>query len=308
MPPDCWWRRVQVREAVVMSLITATGLSKRFGDTKALTDVSLKVEPGRIIGLLGRNGAGKTTLLRSIMGLGSFDGYLEVFDQNPLTNRLRLMNKLAFIADVATLPRWITINQAIKLMKVIHPRFDETKARGFLKQTKIDCDKKVKTFSKGMIVQAHLALIIAIDSELMILDEPTLGLDIVYRKKFYSNLLQDYFNENRSVIISTHQVEEIEDILTHIIMIDDGEIIMDISMEEFHSTYSEVTIAEQHAGLIRQYNHLHEIKSRNMRTFIFEDRTQITDSLQTTENLPDGVRVEDANLSDVFVAKLEKRI
>ena len=227
-----------------MSLIRASGLGKRFGDTKALTNVSLTVEPGRIIGLLGRNGAGKTTLLRSIMGLGSFDGFLEVFDQNPLADRLRLMNKLAFIADVATLPRWITINQAIKLMNVIHPRFDEAKARGFLGQTKIDCDKKVKTFSKGMIVQAHLALIIAIDSELMILDEPTLGLDIVYRKKFYSNLVQDYFNENRSVIISTHQVEEIEDILTHIIMIDEGEIILDASMEEFHSKYGDTSLSD----------------------------------------------------------------
>ena len=280
------------------NLITAENLTKRFGKTTALNNISLNIEKGKIVGLLGRNGAGKTTLLRSIMGLSNYEGTLSVLDLVPMKQRKTMMERMSFIADVATLPRWITLNQAIELMNKTHPRFNEKSAHKFLSQTKIDLNKKVKTFSKGMIVQAHLALIMAIDSELMILDEPTLGLDILYRKTFYSNLIKDYFNDNRSVIISTHQVEEIEHILTDIIMIDEGKIILNTSMNEFHERFCQIISTESEAQELREKKPLSEKVQLGRHQFIFDKNI--------TPNLEQYKSSEPVSLSDVFVAKMEK--
>jgi ABC-2 type transport system ATP-binding protein len=281
------------------NLITAKHLSRHYGSTKALDDVSLTIERGKIVGLIGRNGAGKTTLLRSIMGLTRYDGELSVMGLTPIKQRQDMMKKMSFIADVATLPNWITIKQVIKIMETCHPHFKEDIALEFLKQTQIDINKKVKTFSKGMIVQAHLALIMAIESELMILDEPTLGLDIVYRKTFYSNLINDYFNDNRSIIISTHQVEEIEHILTDIIMIDNGSIILQCSMEEFNQRFFRVIVDTDQAEPFKALNPLSWSEQFGKVGIIFDTKH--------SGKIPQTEHIESASLSDVFVAKLEKQ-
>ncbi len=279
------------------SLIISENLTKHYRDTIALNNVSLNIPRGKIVGLLGCNGAGKTTLLRSIMGLSNYSGKLLVSGLEPMAQRKKMMAKVSFIADVATLPRWITLNQAIDLMTNTHPRFDAKIARQFLTQTKINLNKRIKTFSKGMIVQAHLALIMSIDSELMLLDEPTLGLDIVYRKKFYNNLINDYFNANRSVIISTHQVEEIEHILTDIIIINEGEIILNCSMTEFNERFCKIITTELDAQELKQKQPLSEQLQHGKHVFIFDKKI--------TPHLDQYNSAEPVCLSDVFVAKLE---
>ncbi|MBI3731163.1 MAG: ATP-binding cassette domain-containing protein [Burkholderiales bacterium] len=229
----------------VNSVISARGISKQYGKQRVLDDISFEIAPGRIVGLIGPNGSGKTTTLKAILGLGNFDGEMQVLGLDPRTQRDALMNDVCFIADVAILPRWIKVKQAIDFIAGVHPKFNRAKAEKYIANTKLTPDMKVRAMSKGMIVQLHLALIMAIDAKLLVLDEPTLGLDILYRKQFYQNLLEDYFDENKTIIITTHQVEEVEHILSDVIFIDEGKIVLETSMEQMAERFVEVMVTPE---------------------------------------------------------------
>ncbi len=218
-----------------MATIEARGLRKTFGTTVALDSIDLRIEEGRILGLVGPNGAGKTTALNAILGLISYEGELKVLGRDPWTKRDQLMQDVSFIADVAVLPRWIRVTQLLDYVAGVHPRFDRAKAEGFLAKTAIKRTSKVRELSKGMVAQLHLAVVMAIDAKLLVLDEPTLGLDILYRKQFYESLLNDYFDHSRTIVVTTHQVEEVQDVLTDLMFINRGRIVLQCSMEEFDS-------------------------------------------------------------------------
>jgi len=224
------------------AIITAKHLSKSFGTTKALDDASFEINSGRIVGLIGPNGSGKTTTLKAILGLSRFEGELNVLGLDPRQQRDELMKDVCFIADVAILPRWLKVKDAISFCEGIHPRFNRERAEKYIASTKLSPDMKVKAMSKGMIVQLHLALVMAIDAKLLVLDEPTLGLDILYRKQFYQRLLEDYFDEQKTILVTTHQVEEIEHILTDVMFIRDGRIVLDAPMEDVGQRYVEVLV------------------------------------------------------------------
>ena len=224
------------------SVISARGLTKRFGTQLAVDNVSFDIPAGRIIGLIGPNGSGKTTTLKAVLGLIPFEGELSVLGLDPRTERDALMRDVCFIADVAILPRWLRVCDAIDFVAGVHPKFNRAKAERYIAHTKLTPTMKVKAMSKGMIVQLHLALVMAIDAKLLVLDEPTLGLDIIYRKQFYQNLLEDYFDENKTIVITTHQVEEVEHILTDLMFIRDGKIILSASMDELGERYTEVMV------------------------------------------------------------------
>jgi ABC-2 type transport system ATP-binding protein len=213
------------------AVIEARGLSKTYGNTLAVSGVDLNVQPGRIVGLIGPNGAGKTSVIKAILGLTAFDGELKVQGMDPRTQRNALMNEVCFIADVAVLPRWMKVSQALDFVAGVHPRFDRKRAEDFLAKTDIRMEKRVRQLSKGMVTQLHLALILAIDAKLLVLDEPTLGLDLLFRRSFYDNLLNDYFNKERTILVTTHQVEEIENILTDVLFIQRGKIVLDTPMD-----------------------------------------------------------------------------
>ncbi len=223
-----------------MTVIEARGLRKAFGTTIALDGVDLRVDEGRILGIIGPNGAGKTTALNAILGLTSYQGELRVLGRDPWAERDRLMRDVCFIADVAVLPRWMRVSQALDYVEGVHPRFDRAKAEGLLAKTTIKHASKVRQLSKGMVAQLHLALVMAIDARLLVLDEPTLGLDILFRKQFYDSLLNDYFDRSRTILVTTHQVEELQHILTDLMFIDRGRIVLNCSMEEFEARYVEV--------------------------------------------------------------------
>jgi len=225
------------------SVISARNLSKRYGKRTAVDGIDFQIPAGRIVGLIGPNGSGKTTTLKAALGLIPFDGELSVLGLDPRTQRDELMQDVCFIADVAILPRWLKVKDAIDFVAGVHPRFSREKAERYLAATKLKPDLKVKEMSKGMIVQLHLALVMAIDAKLLVLDEPTLGLDIIYRKQFYQNLLEDYFDEHKTIIITTHQVEEVEHILTDLMFIRDGKIVLAASMEEIGERYIEVMVS-----------------------------------------------------------------
>ncbi len=241
-----------------MACIEARGLRKTFGATVALDGVNLRVEQGRVLGLIGPNGAGKTTALNAILGLIPYQGELRVLGRDPWAERDQLMRDVCFIADVAVLPRWIRVSQALDYVAGVHPRFDRAKAEGFLAKTTIRRDSKVRELSKGMVTQLHLALVMAIDARLLVLDEPTLGLDLLYRKQFYDSLLADYFDRNRTIVVTTHQVEEIQNVLTDVIFIDRGRIVLDCSMEEVESRYVELMVRPEKLSAARALNPIHE--------------------------------------------------
>jgi len=224
------------------AVVSARGLTKRYGKQVAVDGISFDIPAGRIVGLIGPNGSGKTTTLKAALGLIPFEGELSVMGFDPRTQRDNLMNDVCFIADVAILPGWLRVADAIDFVAGVHPRFDRAKAERYIANTKLKPGMKVKAMSKGMIVQLHLALVMAIDAKLLVLDEPTLGLDIIYRKQFYQNLLEDYFDENKTVIITTHQVEEVEHILTDLMFIREGKIVLSASMEEVGERYTEVMV------------------------------------------------------------------
>ncbi len=241
-----------------MLCIEARGLRKAFGTTIALDGLDLHVEEGHIVGLIGPNGAGKTTALNAILGLTPYQGELKVLGRDPWTDRDQLMRDVCFIADVAVLPRWMRVSQALEYVSGVHPRFDRAKADGFLAKTTIKRASKVRELSKGMVTQLHLALVMAIDAKLLVLDEPTLGLDILFRKQFYDSLLNDYYDRTRTIVVTTHQVEEVQNILTDVMFVNHGRIVLDCSMEEFESRYAEVMVHPQHVAAAQALKPIHE--------------------------------------------------
>ena len=260
-----------------MACIEARGLRKTFGTTVALDGIDLRVEEGRILGIIGPNGAGKTTALNAILGLTSYQGELKVLGRDPWASRDELMRDVSFIADVAVLPRWIRVSQLLDYVAGVHPRFDRAKAEGFLAKTTIKRTKKVRELSKGMVAQLHLALVMAIDARLLVLDEPTLGLDILFRKQFYDSLLNDYFDRSRTIVVTTHQVEEVQDVLTDLIFIDRGRIVLECSMEEFESRYVEVMVHPDHVTGARELKPMQErqVFGRSIMLFDRVDRSQL---------------------------------
>jgi ABC-2 type transport system ATP-binding protein len=260
-----------------MATIEARGLRKTFGTTVALDGIDLRVEEGRILGLVGPNGAGKTTALNAILGLNSYEGELKVLGRDPWTERDQLMQDVSFIADVAVLPRWIRVTQLLDYVAGVHPRFDRARAESFLARTAIKRTSKVRELSKGMVAQLHLALVMAIDAKLLVLDEPTLGLDILYRKQFYDSLLNDYFDRSRTIIVTTHQVEEIQDVLTDLMFINRGQIVLQCSMEEFDSRYVEVMVNPAHVAEARALKPIHErpVFGRSVLLFDHANRDQL---------------------------------
>src|SRR5712672_1580162 len=258
------------RRAEPMACIEARGLRKAFGTTIALDGVDLRVEEGRILGLIGPNGAGKTTALNAILGLTPYQGELRVLGRNPWTERDQLTRDVCFIADVAVLPRWIRVSQALDYVAGVHPRFDRAKAEAFLARTTIGRDRKVKQLSKGMVAQLHLALVMAIDAKLLVLDEPTLGLDLLYRKQFYDGLLNDYFDRNRTIVVTTHQVEELQNVLTDLMFIDRGRIVLDCSMEEIESRYVEVMVHPGQIGTARALKPMNEREVFGRSTLLYD--------------------------------------
>jgi ABC-2 type transport system ATP-binding protein len=261
-----------------MATIQALGLRKTFGTTVGLDGIDLRVEEGRILGLVGPNGAGKTTALNAILGLTSYEGELKVLGRDPWTERDQLMQDVSFIADVAVLPRWIRVTQLLDYVAGVHPRFDRARAEGFLGKTAIKRTSKVRELSKGMVAQLHLAVVMAIDAKLLVLDEPTLGLDILYRKQFYDSLLNDYFDHSRTIIVTTHQVEEVQDVLTDLMFINRGRIVLQCSMEEFDSRYLEVMVNPEHVAAARALKPIYErpVFGRSVLLFDHVDRDQLT--------------------------------
>lgn len=253
-----------------MACIEARGLRKAFGTTIALDGVDMRVDEGRILGMIGPNGAGKTTALNAILGLIPFQGQLKVLGRDPWTERDQLVRDVCFIADVAVLPRWIKVSQVLEYVAGIHPRFDRAKADAFLARTTIQPGRKVKELSKGMVAQLHLALVMAIDARLLVLDEPTLGLDILYRKQFYDSLLNDYFDRNRTIVVTTHQVEEVEHVLTDLMFIDRGRIVLNCSMEELESRYVEVKVRPEQVPAARALKPIDERRVLDGSILLFE--------------------------------------
>ena len=277
-----------------MACIEARGLRKAFGATMALDGITFRVEEGRVLGLIGPNGAGKTTALNAILGLTPFQGELRVLGRDPWTEREQLMRDVCFIADVAVLPRWARVSQLLAYVAGVHPRFDRPKAEGFLAKTTIRLNSKVKELSKGMVTQLHLAIVMAIDARLLVLDEPTLGLDILYRKQFYDSLLNDYFDGNRTIVVTTHQVDEVQHVLTDLMFMDRGRIVLDSSMEEVESRYLEVAVHPDRVDAARALRPLNERQRLGRSILLFDavDRQQLATLGE----------VRTVSISDLFVA------
>ncbi|HUI52688.1 MAG TPA: ABC transporter ATP-binding protein [Terriglobales bacterium] len=260
-----------------MACIEARGLRKAFGKTIALDGIDLRVEEGRILGLIGPNGAGKTTALNAILGLTPYQGELRVLGRDPWNERELLMRDVCFIADVAVLPRWLRVSQALDFFAGVHPRFDRAKAECFLAKTSIQHTHKVRELSKGMVTQLHLALVMAIDARLLVLDEPTIGLDILYRKQFYDSLLNDYFDGARTIIVTTHQVEEVQNVLTDLTFINQGRIVLNCSMDELEWRYTELAVRPENLAAARALHPIHErqLLGRGILLFDRVDRRQL---------------------------------
>ena len=277
------------------TVITARNLRKAYRNKLALNDTSFEIEAGRIVGLIGPNGAGKTTALKAILGLVPFEGDLKVLGMDPRKQRDELMNEVCFIADVAVLPRWIKVKEAIDFVDGIHPRFDRAKCERFIANTQLNPNLRVREMSKGMIVQLHLALVMAIDARLLVLDEPTLGLDILYRKQFYQRLLEDYFDEQKTIIVTTHQVEEIENILTDVMFIRDGKIVLTAAMDEVADRYTEVLASVEHIDTARA------LKPIDERALPFGKTVMLFDGVPRQQLAAFG-ETRNPGLADLFVA------
>ena len=278
------------------NVIEARGLTKRYKSTIAVDNIDLDIPAGRIVGLIGPNGAGKTSALKAILGLANYEGELSVLGKNPAKDRAALMENVCFIADVAVLPRWIRVWQLIELTEKIHPKFSREKCLKYLKSTKITLDHRVKQLSKGMVVQLHLAIVMAIDVTLLVLDEPTLGLDILFRKQFYTNLLNDYFDEERTIIITTHQVEEVEHILSDLIFIQDGRIALDCSMDKVQESFVELMVAPDKAAAARELQPMYERELFGRHIFLFENADR--------EQLKSLGELHTPSVADLFVATM----
>ena len=284
--------------AQVSTVIRAQGLTRRYGSTVALDGVDFQIPAGRIVGLIGPNGAGKTTALKAILGLSHFEGQLDVLGFDPRRQRAELMEQVCFIADVAVLPRWLKVRQALDITEGLHPRFSRARAEQFLAHTEIKPDSKISALSKGMVTQLHLALVMAIDARLLVLDEPTLGLDIIYRKEFYSALLNDYFDGERTILLTTHQVEEVEHILTDLMFISHGRIVLDESMEALGEKFIEVAVRPDRAESARRLGPLSERQGLGRHHFIFEDVAR--------EQLAPLGELKVPGVADLFVAKVRR--
>ena len=280
------------------AVIEARGLGKAFGAQRALDGVSFAVQPGRIVGLIGPNGAGKTTALKAILGLTSFTGDLRVMGLDPRSQRDELMREVCFIADVAVLPRWLKVSQALEFVAGVHPRFDRSVAEGFLKKTDIHMSSRVGQLSKGMVTQLHLALILAIDARLLVLDEPTLGLDLLYRRSFYDTLLNDYFDKQRTILLTTHQVEEVEHLFTDVIFINHGHVALDSPVEELGSRYQQLTVSTEQAGAARALKPFYEQQVFGRVAMFFEGRSPAELSALGELRTP--------SIADLFVAKMQR--
>jgi ABC-2 type transport system ATP-binding protein len=281
----------------VTAVISARGLTKRYGSTIAVDNISFEIPAGRIIGLIGPNGSGKTSTLKAALGLIPFEGELKVLGMDPRTQRDQLMEQVCFIADVAVLPRWLRVSEAIDFVAGVHPKFDRAKAERYIAHTKLKPSMKVKEMSKGMIVQLHLALVMAIDAKLLVLDEPTLGLDILYRKQFYQNLLEDYFDENKTIIVTTHQVEEIEHILSDLMFIREGKITLSATMDEVGERFVEVMVPAENAAAARALKPIDERQVFGKSVLLFDGvpRAQLA-QLGETRNV---------GIADLFVAQMK---
>lgn len=279
------------------NVIKAKGLTKRYKSTVAVDNIDLEIPAGRIVGLIGPNGAGKTSALKAILGLATYDGHLRVMGMDPSKDRAALMEDVCFIADVAVLPRWIKVWQLIDLTDEIHPRFSREKCMKYLASTKIKSESRVKQLSKGMVAQLHLAIVMSIDAKLLVLDEPTLGLDILFRKQFYTNLLNDYFDDERTILITTHQVEEIEHILSDLIFIQDGKIVLNSSMEDVQQGYTEVMTASDKAEAARALGPVSERQLFGRHIFLFHHVAR--------EHLKELGEVRTPSVADLFVATME---
>jgi len=279
------------------SVISARGLTKRYGKFVAVDNVSFEIPAGRIVGLIGPNGSGKTTTLKAALGLIPFEGELKVLGMDPRTHRDELMENVCFIADVAVLPRWIRVREVVDFVAGVHPKFDRKKAERYLANTKLKPSMRVKEMSKGMIVQLHLALVMAIDAKLLVLDEPTLSLDILYRKQFYQNLLEDYFDENKTIIVTTHQVEEIEHILSDLMFIREGKITLSASMDEVGERFIEVMVPAENVAAAKAMNPIDERQIFGKSVMLFDGvpRAQVA-ALGETRNV---------GIADLFVAKMK---
>ena len=279
------------------NLVEARGISKKFGDFQALSDVSFTIEPASIVGLIGPNGAGKTTTLKAILGLTDFDGDMSVLGRDPRKGRHKVMERVCFIADVGILPRWLRVSDALDYIEGVHLNFNRAKAEAMLADTKISSQHKVRQLSKGMVTQLHLALIMAIEVDLLVLDEPTLGLDILYRKSFYEKLLNDYFDHSTSIVISTHQVEEIESLLTHLLFINQGRIMLDCAMDELDQIYAEVLVSPEQLAAARALMPIHTRDMLGQKAMIFEKvpRAELT-----------GLgELHTPSVADLFVARMQ---
>jgi len=281
-----------------MACIEARGLRKAFGRTVALDGIDLRVEEGRVVGLIGPNGAGKTTALHAILGLTPHEGELRVLGRNPWTERDALMRDVCFIADVAVIPRWLRVSQAIDYVAGVHPRFDRAKAEGLLAHTAIGPARKVRELSKGMITQLHLALVMAIDADLLVLDEPTLGLDILYRKQFYDALLSGYLDRTRTIVLATHQVDEVQDVLTDIVFIDRGRVALACGMDELAARYVEVMVRPEHVAAARALRPIHERQSLGRPILLFDGVDR--------ERLADLGDVRTPSVADLFISVLSR--
>jgi len=282
-----------------MSIIEARGLRKVFGSTVALDGVDLRVEEGRILGIIGPNGAGKTTALNVILGLTPYEGELRVLGRDPWRERDRLMRDICFIADVAVLPRWIRVSQALDYVAGVHPRFDRAKAEGFLAKTSIQRSSRVRELSKGMVAQLHLALVMAIDARLLVLDEPTLGLDILYRKQFYDSLLNDYLDRSRTIVVTTNQVEEIQNVLTDLMFINRGRIVLSCSMEELENRYTELMVKPEQIAAARALGPMNERQVLGRSILLFDRVDHGRVDRQKLAGLGD---VRTPSIVDLFVA------
>ena len=279
------------------AVIQARNLSKQFGATRALDGASFEIAEGRIVGLIGPNGAGKTTALKAILGLTDFSGELSVLGVDPRKQRPQLMQQVCFIADVAVLPRWLRVSEAVDFVAGVHPRFSREKCQHFLARTKLQPTMRVRQMSKGMIAQLHLALVMAIDAKLLVLDEPTLGLDILYRKEFYQSLLNDYFDENKTIMVTTHQVEEIEHILTDLIFIKDGKLVLNASMEQVGERYAEVMVGPDRVDAARALKPLSERQVFGKSIFLFDGVDQA--------HLAQLGELHKPSIADLFVATMK---
>lgn len=280
------------------SVIKAQGLNKLFTNKVALNNFSFELEEGRILGMIGPNGAGKTTALRCLMGMAAYQGHLRVLGKNPRSQRNDILNDVSYIADTAILPKWITIDQLLEYTQGVHPKFDLKRAQQFLRQSDISTHRRVGELSKGMVTQVHLTLAISIDAKLLVLDEPTLGLDIIYRKRFYEQLLNDYFDQGKTILITTHQVEEIEHVLTDLLFIKQGKTVLNMEMESIAEQFVELDVSDQKLEEAQDFSPIYQTKNLGVNSLIFEGLDSATIAHLGSLKTP--------SVADLFIAKMSE--